>query len=101
MKVYISGKITDLTKRQREANFYYSKIKLINDHCIDYDKIINPLRIPPFLGIDNWYCHMISDLLVMVLFCRTIALQPNWEESRGARIEKRVADFLKFKVIKL
>ena len=101
MRVYISGKITDLSVYARKFNFMNAEFLLMSEHDIPKNKIVNPLNIPPFLWIDCWLCYMISDLFVMIFFCNCIALQPNWMYSRGARIEKRIAYFLNFKVIEL
>lgn len=101
MRTYISGKISDLSVEDRRKNFLQSEILLMQLHDVAPRDMVNPLKIPPLFGIDCWLCHMISDLFVMIFFCRQIALQPNWKYSRGARIEKWIADFLRFKVIEL
>lgn len=101
MRTYISGKITDMPLHVSKANFLQAEILLMQLHDISPKDMVNPMTIPPLFGIKNWYCYMISDLFVMVFFCRQIALQPNWRESRGARIEKWIADFLNFKIIEL
>lgn len=100
-RVYISGAISDLSISDRKLNFLHAEIFLMQVHDIHPKNMVNPLNIKPLFGINNWYCHMIVDIIVLVLFCNQIALQPNWESSRGARIEKRIAEFLNYKVIKL
>lgn len=101
MRCYISGAISKLSVTDRNRNFLQAEILLMQLHDISPKDMVNPLKIPPLFGIDSWLCHMISDLFVMIFFCRQIALQPNWNESRGAKIEKWIADFLMFKIIEL
>ena len=101
MFTYISGKISYLPKHVREANFLQAEILLMQVHDIHPKRMVNPLRIWPLFGIDSWLYHMITDIIVLVLFCNQIALQPNWRDSRGARIEKWIAEKLMFKIIEL
>jgi hypothetical protein len=55
----------------------------------------------PLFGIKKWLFFMVSDLISLKK-CDAIALQPNWEDSKGAFIEYFYAKFfLKLKIIKL
>lgn len=97
-RIYLSGKITGLTPQECGRNFRMAGWKLQRDHGNDNVEIINPLMIKPFLGIKTWFFHMISDLW-QLRKCHTIYMLSNWQESRGAKIEKKFAEFLNKKVM--
>lgn len=89
MKIYISGKISGLDVADYTSKFNSAEARL--KRCFGSDvQIINPLSINPFLGIKNWYCYMITDIW-QLLKCDSVYLLDNWHDSRGARIEYKVA----------
>ncbi len=47
-----------------------------------------------------WWMHLIYDLWLLSR-CQAVALQQDWMESRGARIEYRVARFLRKDIFSL
>jgi hypothetical protein len=97
MRIYISGRISGLTESEYTENFsnYASKFNW------GFNTIINPLDIRPLFGIKKYWFYMITDLCHLRK-CDTIAMQPNWIDSKGAVIEFFVAKFiLKLKVIYL
>ena len=130
MKIYISGRISGLSEKEYTENFndarraiYLNIDKKYDIEGVYYDGIINPLEIKPLFGSckrtkeyyedgikkfkkhwtefykENWINYMISDILELRK-CDTIAMQPNWIESKGAVIEYFYAKFiLKLKVI--
>ena len=102
MKIYISGKITNLSEKEYTENFKSAYSELFELKYVDYSgNIVNPLDIKPLFGIKKWLFFMISDLIALKK-CDAIALQINWEESKGAFIEHFVAKFIyRLSVIKL
>ena len=88
-KIYLSGKISGLPINQAIANFQFAKFDL---RRIKAD-LINPLDIKPFLGIKTWLCYMIADIY-QLRKCDTIAMLPNWPDSKGAVIEYYAAKFI-------
>ena len=98
MKVYISGKISGL--HYSEAAFNFS----INENILNAmgHHSVNPMSKRYFfnrMGKLPWVIFMFFDI-ILLLGCRGIYLQPNWEESRGARIEYKIAKFLRYTIIK-
>lgn len=101
MKIYLSGRISGLTEKEYTENFeqakhdvyfmYYSQIEDLID-------IVNPLDLKPFLGIKMYWCYMATDLYYLSK-CDAIALQKNYKDSRGARIELAFAKLLKQTII--
>lgn len=95
-RVYISGKITGLPIEEARANFAeiekcYSVLGVKTFNPMSEKRLINKLgRLP-------WVVYIISDVC-MELLCNEIHLQPNWTDSRGARIERKIAVFLKYKI---
>jgi hypothetical protein len=92
MITYISGKITGLTNW--EINFHLSALSVLMLGYIP----INPAKIKPLFGIKTYWCYMIADIWEL-LFCDAIYMQSNWKDSRGARIEYRVAKLIGLKII--
>ena len=88
-KCYISGKIGGLPFLQAVNNFNEGE-RIVRD-SLKMDPV-NPLNngIRPSRP---WIIHMIVDLYMMIQ-CDHVLFLPNWETSRGARIEYRVAKFL-------
>ena len=95
MKVYISGPITgekDHGKKFAIAEKYFSD----RGH-----KVVNPEAITKELddlhesapGSLPWSEYMREDIKALV-DCDAIAMLPAWGESRGARLERQVADAL-------
>jgi len=87
-RAYVSGKITGLLPEQYTSNFSLAENMLIYEHGFHMHEIVNPLKLNHFT--DMWLGRMIVDVWHLI-WCTHIALQPNWEDSRGARIEKWIA----------
>ena len=99
-RIYISGKISGLSKNEYMQNFAHTHLMLLDRYGL-ITKIINPLDIKPIFGIKKWIFYMISDLW-QLRKCTHIAMQPNWIDSKGACIEHFYAKFiLKLHVIYL
>lgn len=85
MKIYLSGKVSDLPPEEVRAKFAQAadQIRALGhepvsplDSGIDYD--------------DKWEKHIAADI-AMLLECDAIYLLKDWKDSKGARIEKAVA----------
>lgn len=104
MIIYLSGRISGLTKKEYTANFLLAENKFKKgyvDYDFDFIDVINPLNIKPLFGIKNWWCYMAADLW-QLRKCDTIALMQNWKDSKGACVEHFIGKFiLKLKVIYL
>ena len=92
MKVYISGKITGLPANQVRAKFNSAEKHLAS---IGY-KTVNPLN-NGLTSEHTWAEHMVED--IRLLFdCDAIYLLSDWLDSRGALIEKHIAEILGLKM---
>lgn len=96
MKIYLSGRISGLKPATYKRNFARQEQIMLSMY--PDAEIVNPLRITPFLWLDNWYCWMIADLWAL-LWCDAISLQRNFRDSRGAMIERRFAELTNKKII--
>lgn len=88
IRCYNSGKISGLPYLVAHKNFSAAdrEIEELGFRPINpLLKGINPSR--------PWILHMIADICIMAT-CRHIYLQRNWEESKGAQIECKIARFL-------
>lgn len=121
-KVFISGKVTDepyaaLYFTAAEVNLY-SNASSCNDkaccrNCVFYDpkyiivpcrlnglskniKVVNPLDLN--LNGKPWlYCMFVC--ISKLLLCSTVFMLSNWQQSRGAKIEHRIATILRKNII--
>lgn len=87
-KVFISGKVSGFE--------YYMAYQLFAnaDRLLSQQgyKVINPMKICK----KHWsWIRCMVKCLWAIIFCRKIHKLPNWQESRGARIEYRWAKFLR------
>jgi hypothetical protein len=92
-RCYNSGKITGLPKSEYLFNFMIADCEIENKGYFAVD--------PLFQGLKKnapWLAHMIIDVLLM-LTCSTVYFQRNWKDSKGARIEHRIAKFFGLKII--
>lgn len=92
-RCYNSGKITGLSDLDYILNF------------LDADDEIKQLGYNPISPLDKnmqgnipWWLHITLDVMLL-LTCRTAYFQRNWKDSRGARIEHRIAKFFRMKII--
>lgn len=93
MKVYISGAITGIPATIVKSRFKSAESELIEKgHCP-----VNPLTN----GLDDtasWLDHMRADIRLL-LDCDAIYMMVGWPDSKGAIIEKQLAQNLGLKVI--
>lgn len=92
MKVYISGAITGIPLDTAVSRFKQAESELTEKgHCP-----VNPINN----GLDNtasWLDHMKADIRLL-LDCDAIYMLVGWPDSRGAIIEKQLAQNLGLKV---
>src|SRR5574344_1432276 len=85
-KVYISGQISGLPYDEVVAKFAAAEAKL---QAQDYETV-NPLNNGiPFNA--PWEIHVAMDV-VLLMGCDTIYLLPDWQQSKGATLEKSFAE---------
>lgn len=92
-KVYISGQITGLQPEKAREKFERAEQVVMAGGA----EPVNPMKngLP-----DNapWELHMALDI-VQLLGCETIYLLPDWEHSRGATLEKTIAELTGKRII--
>ncbi len=86
-RIYIAGKMTDLP----ELNFpaFADAAKRLRAAGFD---VVSPVEICPDKGIE-WAAAMRLDIPAM-LECDAVVLLDGWENSRGAKLEKHIAEAL-------
>jgi Asp-tRNA(Asn)/Glu-tRNA(Gln) amidotransferase A subunit family amidase len=92
-RVYISGKITGLTEKEALELFNEAETKLKKQGF----EVVNPMTIPHEHG-KTWVEYMREDLKAM-LTCDTVFMLTNWQQSKGATIERNLALTLDFNII--
>ena len=87
MIAYLSGPMTGLPDLNYPA--FQAAAKRLRAQCV---QVISPHEItPPGSGPWSWQAHMRVDLAAL-LTADVIVLLPGWETSRGAQLEKAVAE---------
>ena len=87
-KCYISGKVIGATEAELNK-FYNAEASILKAGMIP----INPLREVPKQTELSWFDYMRADI-VLLMGCQKIVLLDNYKESRGAILEKYIADQL-------
>jgi len=94
MKVYISGKITGLAKKESELKF-----KEASDYIASFGHTpINPVDLFPSNPTWSYADYMREDIRELI-YCDAIYMISNWQTSKGAILELRIAKALGLKVI--
>lgn len=99
MKIYISGKITGLPTDEAKAKFWHAARWVERMHQTETNvHTIDPFDIKPLLGIKKYWCFMAADIWKLIR-CDAAYFMQNWKESRGARIERKICEFFKIRII--
>ena len=91
-KCYNSGKIGGLSYIVAYGNFQKADEEIKAMGLVPVNPMIQGLKPSA-----PYWAHMITDILLLAR-CRHIYLQRNWQDCRGARIEYKVAKFLRIQV---
>jgi hypothetical protein len=93
MKIYISGKISGLSVEEVREKFAKAETHLKElGH-----EVINPLKNGLPEG-EVWEKYMVADI-ALLFACEAIYLLPDWMDSRGAMIEKCIAQAIELKIL--
>lgn len=87
MRIYVAGPMTGLPEFNYPA--FHSAAELLRDHGY---QVVNPADTAVPDG-SPWRAYM-NDCIPKLLTCEAVALLPDWHTSRGARLEKTIADRL-------
>ena len=93
-KVYISGKITGLTKREYEKLFGEAEKKIRTFGLIPINPVKKNGEVPGW----KWEDYMKRDIQLLC-DCDFIYRLPNWQESKGAKLENDLAKTLGIPVL--
>lgn len=88
-KCYLSGKMTGLSFGTIDVNFSRAAYHVCRMGFIPVNPFDN--RRPRWMP---YWGHLMLDIL-MLCACDAIFMQKNWKDSRGARIEFKVAEKMK------
>jgi hypothetical protein len=101
-KPYISGQISGLSADEYHEAFGKAEALLMNHDL----KPVNPLKVVACATEDctlatsrkedgsylhSWECYLKHDIQSLIMECDSIAMLPNWTNSRGAKFELHVA----------
>jgi hypothetical protein len=87
MKIYISGKITGLDYKQAFADFEYAEQQInLRGH-----EAVNPMKSVGEVEGKEWIEYMVEDIAILNE-CDAIYLMSNWQDSKGAQLEKAFCD---------
>lgn len=89
MKIYISGKITDLPPAEAKANFELAEQEIRAKYGEDV-QISNPIRFSPYVEGKTWKAYM-ADCVAELETCSHIYMLNNWADSKGAKVEYALA----------
>jgi hypothetical protein len=106
---YVSGQISGLAHEEFVANFARGFALLERQGMSPF----NPLTVVACPGKDcqapnddlngeylhTWQCYMKYDIQALIIECDSIAMLPNWNESRGAKLELHIARELHYPVL--
>jgi hypothetical protein len=86
-KLYVSGKISGMTYKKAERNFKKSE----SHWKMKGFDVINPIALDNHALVFEWIDYILRDI-EEVFKCNHIAMQKNWNNSNGAKIEKKIAE---------
>lgn len=94
-KIYLSSKMTGLgdygvSNFDREEKYLKS---------LGFKNIVNPSCIGKKYGYNRSYAFYLKEAIKMLLTCDTIYLFGNWENSKGAQLERSIAKALNMEIV--
>ena len=92
-RVYIAGRVTGLPESAVRASFTVRKLHLRE---VGYNVVV-PVEICKQHW--SWYRCMVVCIFNLIFRCNKISLLHNWQHSKGARIEYKIAKFLRYKIV--
>lgn len=95
MKVYLSGPITG--DPDHESNFAYHADKLESGG----HEVVNPVELDDEQDPEMEWADYLRRDIAALMECDAIAMIPGWESSRGAVLERHVAEAVGLRVIEL
>ena len=104
-KIYISGKITGLDPEVAEARFLNKAMEIAEQGHIS----VNPFAIgklckgympPGFSPTQEWQFYM-RECVMSLAQCDAIHLFPDWQNSKGAQVERNLAKTLGLEIVYL
>jgi len=96
MTIYISGQISGLPEAEALNNFAQA-IDYLEAKYPDAE-VVSPMHDITHFHDKSWESYMKEDIGEL-LRCDTIALLPNWRNSKGAKLEYLIATHLGLEVI--
>lgn len=87
MKVYISGKISGLSKEEYMKRFSEAETFLVSKG----HSVINPAAVNERLPKDTTYEQYMDMSMTMLSFCQAVYMLNNWKDSQGAKMEHAYA----------
>ena len=94
-KIYLSGKITGLTYEQAFNEFLAAEITASKIA----EQTINPMKLTHNHD-KSWENYMLEDIKNL-FYCDSIFMLDNWNDSKGARIERFIASEMQIPIIYL
>lgn len=93
-RIYISGQISG--RRKKVAKRQFDEMELLL--CAEGAKVINPLSLDYPWRRMQWIDYMEQDINALKE-CDAIVMLEGWHKSKGARIERTVAEILGIEII--
>lgn len=91
MRIYIAGPVTGMPYQKAYRRFYAQERRLKKKGL----EVINPMRKCKESWL-WWRCMIVC--IYNLIQCDSIYMLKGWQDSRGARIEHKVATWLKMKI---
>lgn len=88
-KVYLSGAISSIPYEEAKKKFD----KTEEDLTAWGFEVVNPMKAVPYKEGRTWLGYMVR-AIAQLIRCDVIYMLPNWKQSRGAKIERRIAKIL-------